>query len=279
MVNNLPILKKSTLIFTDLDGTFLNNDNFSFGKNLEITNEITKLGHFVIFNSSKTFAEIDNMFKDNNIQFPVICETGGGVYLPEDLVLNSGTSEYTTVFEAPKISQLYDDIAEICKGFEGEIQFFDKLSHNERIKLSNLESAGLILASKREFSMLFLWRSTEERLKILSNLLERINIRIIRGARFFHLCSDFDKGTSMIKLINEFKKIFPNKNFITIALGDSSNDMAMLKVADYPCIVKSPGNKNLYFSELSNDITISQLEAPKGWYECLDIVFKKIGGN
>ena len=58
MTNNFPILKKSALIFTDLDGTFLNNNNFSFGKNLDIAKEITELGHFIIFNSSKTFAEI-----------------------------------------------------------------------------------------------------------------------------------------------------------------------------------------------------------------------------
>lgn len=279
MANNLPILKKSALIFTDLDGTFLNNDNFSFGTNLDIAREITDLGHFIIFNSSKTFAEIDNLFKEQNIQFPIICETGGGVYLPKNLELTPYTNAYNIVYEASKLSKIREDIDEICEDFREEIQFFDELSHETQVKLSNLEPAGLILASKRVFSVLFIWRSTEERLMILSKLLKKINIKIIKGARFFHICSDFDKGTSMLKLINEFKNMYPKKEFISIAIGDSSNDMAMLKLADYPCVVKSTGNKKLSFSELSNDLIISKNEAPKGWFECLENVFTKIGAS
>jgi len=279
MTNNLPILKKSALIFTDLDGTFLNNDNFSFGKNLDIARELIELGHFIIFNSSKTFVEIDNFLYEQNIQLPIICETGGGVYLPKNLELTAYANEYHTVYEASKLLTIRQNIDQICEDFKDEIQFFDELSHDERIKLSNLEPAGLILASKRVFSMLFLWRSTEERLMILSNLLQKINMKIIRGARFFHLCSDFDKGRSMLTLINEFKNIYPDKEFISIAIGDSSNDIAMLKAADYPCIVKSTGNKKISFSELSNDLIISRNEAPKGWFECLENVFTKIGVN
>ena len=33
-------------------------------------------------------------------------------------------------------------------------------------------------------------------------------IRVIRGARFFHLCSKFDKGTAMVITMNKFKKIY-----------------------------------------------------------------------
>ena len=83
----------------------------------------------------------------------------------------------------------------------------------------------------------------------------------------------------MLKLINEFKNMYPKKEFISIAIGDSSNDMAMLKLADYPCVVKSTGNKKLSFSELSNDLIISKNEAPKGWFECLENVFTKIGAS
>ena len=141
MINNLPILEKSALIFTDLDGTFLDNDTFSFGTNLDIAKEITKLGHFIIFNSSKTFAEIDNLFKEQNIQFPIICETGGGIYLPKNLEITPYTNTYNTIYEASKLSCIRNDIEEIFEGFRDEMQFFDELSHNEQSKLSNLEPA------------------------------------------------------------------------------------------------------------------------------------------
>ena len=59
------------LIFTDLDGTFLSTENFSYGDNIELVNKITNLGNIVIFNSSKTFIEIKNFLSQNNLKIPL----------------------------------------------------------------------------------------------------------------------------------------------------------------------------------------------------------------
>lgn len=72
----------SALIFTDLDSSFLSKSDFSFGNNLDMTRQLFKEGHFVIFNSSKTFIELKNFSREQSFDLPFICENGGGIYSP-----------------------------------------------------------------------------------------------------------------------------------------------------------------------------------------------------
>ena len=71
------------IFLTDLDGTMLSNDNFSCDS---IKNDIINLlesGIIIIFNSSKTRMEIENISKSFGVIFPYICENGGEFILPE----------------------------------------------------------------------------------------------------------------------------------------------------------------------------------------------------
>ena len=54
---------KRYLIFTDLDGTLLNHENYSYGNNNKIITSITNNQHDLIFNTSKTFSESINLLK------------------------------------------------------------------------------------------------------------------------------------------------------------------------------------------------------------------------
>ena len=53
----------------------------------------------------------------------------------------------------------------------------------------------------------------------------------------------------------------------------------MLKLADYPCVVKSSGNKNISYSDLSVDTVFSSNPAPNGWRECIDNILNNIGDD
>ena len=80
----------------------------------------------------------------------------------------------------------------------------------------------------------------------------------------------------MLRLVNEYKKHYSSKNFITIAIGDSDNDLEMLNCADYPCIVKSSDNQNFVENIKSNNLFISNKQAPEGWAECINEAFASI---
>jgi len=77
---NYIIQNHTALIFTDLDATFLDKDNFSFANNVDIANKLVSSGNYVIFNTSKTFSEIINFFEKHTISFPFICENGAAIY-------------------------------------------------------------------------------------------------------------------------------------------------------------------------------------------------------
>ena len=260
------------LIFTDLDGTFLHNDDFSFGDNINLTKKLQKLGHSVIINSSKTFAEIYELLSRNNLTLPVICETGGGVYLPNDhpkINKESVYPGYTSLYEAPKISEIQSDLYSVLTDFKDDFDFFDDLDKKEQENLSNLKDDGLILASKRVFTKLIVWKSNMNKLTRLASILESLNLNIIKGARFCHLCSSFSKGKSMNLLTSYYKQKYRKKLFKTIAIGDSSNDIDMLMQADIPCIVNSIGNSKIDNKELLKNSIKSTSPAPLGWQECI----------
>ena len=61
---------------------------------------------------------------------------------------------------------------------------------------------------------------------------------------------------------------------LSISLGDSENDVSMLELTDYSCCIKTPKKKKLYLKKSFNNY-YSEKEAPFGWKESLEYVFKK----
>ena len=69
------------IIFTDLDGTLLNEESFSFKQIITFIKNLLKLDNlFIFFISSKTKEEMINLRKKMNINVPLIYENGAGIY-------------------------------------------------------------------------------------------------------------------------------------------------------------------------------------------------------
>ena len=67
-------------------------------------------------------------------------------------------------------------------------------------------------------------------------------------------------------------------NPYTIVVGDSPNDISMLKLSDQPCIIPLPNKENLIDFEMQNIIRAKNY-APKGWEEVIKSSLKKINLN
>ena len=72
------------IIFTDLDGTFLDSDTYSYENANNALNLIKKLKIPLIFCTSKTRAEIEFWREKVDIRDPFISENGGGIFIPKD---------------------------------------------------------------------------------------------------------------------------------------------------------------------------------------------------
>ena len=274
------LIKNMTLlIFTDIDGTFINNDTFDEGFNTETVSQLEQAQHLVVFNTSKTFDEVDYFQKRIKTSLSFICETGGGIYLANDhfKITESSRGMYQALHESGKINEYKDQIqSEINKNFRDDLTFFDDLSVDEQASLSGLSGYDLELASRRDFSILIKWKSTKSKYDEFKLFLKQFKLNLITGGRFSHICSEHDKGKATKLFIDKTKKFYNSSNIVTVAIGDSKNDFEMLNEVDFPCIVKSPHNHLLQNSLNGKNITFSDHEAPNGWVECIEKVITKI---
>ena len=267
------------LIFTDLDASFLNKSNFSFGNNMNITKKIFNDDNFVIFNTSKTFIELNYFFQQQSYDLPFICENGGGIYSPKRYFNNASHTRdgYNVIFESTKINKKISKIKRAILQIFGEhCTFYNDLNDFEKQKFSGLNEKELMNASRREFTELIIWKSDYENLIKFNDYLHTHDLKIIKGGRFHHISNNINKGISMLRLVNEYKKYYPSKKFVTIAIGDSENDLEMLNCVDYPCLVKSNDSQTFIKNIKSSNLFISDREAPEGWEDCVNQAFEQI---
>src|SRR5512139_1911126 len=74
---------KKLIVFTDLDGTLLDVNTYSFEKALPGLEQLRQRDVPLVFCSSKTRKEIEWYRRKLGNHHPFIAETGGGIYIPD----------------------------------------------------------------------------------------------------------------------------------------------------------------------------------------------------
>ena len=256
------------LIFTDLDGTLLDHVTYEWKEALPALNRCKESHIPVILVSSKTRAEIDLLRRKLSLTAPFISENGGGIFFPgktfeeppQGASFDKGLWRWSLGLP---YGQLVKGIREIREELGWSIKGFSDMSADEISRLTGLDEETSKLAAQREYDEPFI--ILEGQLLDEDVLIEaagRRGLTVTRGGRFYHLHGDNDKGRSMAKIISWYKRF--HGEVITIVLGDSLNDFPMLKLADYPIVVR--GKRD--FSKLKKLIprlTITREMGPKGW--------------
>ena len=76
---------KRYLIFTDLDGTLLDHENYSYGNNKKLISSIISKQNEIIINTSKTFSECKYLLKELKLtNMPFSTENGAVLYFPKN---------------------------------------------------------------------------------------------------------------------------------------------------------------------------------------------------
>ena len=78
-----------------------------------------------------------------------------------------------------------------------------------------------------------------------------MGLNILEGGRVMNLGDKIDKGYAVNKILKLTRNKLKSK-IHTIAVGDNSNDLSMLNVSEYPCVI---GNKNLKIKNKNNHFT------------------------
>lgn len=257
------------IIFTDLDGTLLDYDTYSFDKAGEVLTFIREQNIPLVPVTSKTAEEVRQIIKALNISHPFVVENGGGVFFPEAFPgefprTQSDNGYYVVHLSRPGI-QPPDVLNEISSQIGIRLRGFSNLSVEEIISYTGLSAEEAGKARQRQFSEPFILPPGESILKEITRLSYSYNYKIVIGGRFAHLIPiSSGKGNAVKFLLDFYKKQFPDSPVISIGLGDSYNDFDFLSITDISIIIR---NKGRILRSIKENWIVSQRPGVEGWAE------------
>lgn len=255
------------LIFTDLDGTFLNHHNYSFEESFKALQKIKEAEIPLIFTTSKTKAEVERLQQKVGISEPFIVENGAALFIPEDYQ-GFDLSMLRNYEDKKMISfgQSYTKVLEFYTLYKEELGMvgFSDMSDLEVANLTGLDMKSVMFAKQRDFTEPFILKD-ETKLEALQQLALGYKLKITKGGRFYHLMGELqDKGIAVIGTIELFENFYKDK-IQSIALGDSQNDTAMLEHVDVPVLIQKHDGSYLEI-DLPN-LQKSTYAGSEGWNE------------
>lgn len=253
------------VIVTDLDGTLLDHDSYSFAPAQPALAEIARRGYPLILNSSKTREELLALQRAIGLQQPFICENGAAVFLPE------GDTWHCHAFAPPRqqwLPWVHQLRADRGLAFQG----FSDWSADQLAALTGLTPDQAALAQERDFTEPLLWTGDEEARQQFEQLIAEKELRLVRGGRFFSLQGQFDKAQAMLWLRQHYQR---DGAVTMIALGDSPNDRAMLNAADIAVVIKSPQSDAITVKG-PRRIIRTQQPGPRGWQNAMTTIIGEL---
>lgn len=251
------------LVFTDLDGTLIDHDSYSWEPARPALEAIKKIGAGLVLSSSKTPMEIAELRTELDAeQWPAIVENGAGI-LPPFADGKIDPAAYQTLRQ--QLDELPNDLR---MNFVG----FGDLSVEEVSKNTGLGPADAALAKKRCFSEPGIWLGSESQKREFLERLAQKGITAKQGGRFLTLSF----GTDKVDQVRELVASYAPK--VTIALGDAPNDISMLEAADYGVVVANPKGAPLpeLQTEADGRIIRTQDPGPVGWNTAILQLLEKL---
>jgi len=244
-------LKTRWVVFTDLDGTLLDSATYSFGPARPALRSLREAGIPLVPCTSKTRAEMEPLRRALGVEGPAIIENGGGILEADGTLLALGPN-------GDRIFQAYDRLK---KRVGGVLRAFHEMSEAElsaETGLSRVEAEG---ARRREFDIPFAILGDATKIEpVLAREAAKLGLRITRGGRYFHLHGPADKGKALHRVMRRFR------GRRAAAIGDSANDLSMLKAAHRAYAVMTRSGK--HDPDLVRGISKLRLverPGPEGW--------------
>jgi mannosyl-3-phosphoglycerate phosphatase len=253
------------VVFTDLDGTLLAEDTYSFEAAQPALDRLAELGMPCVIVTSKTRAEVEALRIRLRNRHPFVVENGGAAFIPrgyfpfriEGAVSRDG-------YEVLEFGTRYAVIAKALDEASAEtgcaVRAFHALSDAEVGELCGLDLAAARLARMREYDEPFSIAG-QDRTNALLVALEQRGLRWTRGGRFHHAMGGSGKGQAVAALLALFRRAHPG--LVSAGLGDSPNDLEFLRLVDEAVIVRSHHSQADLVRQTGGVLTRER--GPRGW--------------
>ena len=238
------------VVFADLDGSLL-NENYEYDQIEPIIYHLLSLNVSIVFTSSKTKEEIVFYRKQLRINDPFIVENGSAILIPKNYFeINYEYTKQSLGYNVIELGTPYVIIREKLIATRNQtnanIIGFGDLTSEEIAKDSGLSLSLAQLSKKREYSEPFkiLDGNEKEVLKAISSK----GLCYTRGNRYLHAVGSCDKGKATSILKNLYLRQF--NRILSIGVGDSENDLTMLKIVDKPFYINKIVDKKTVWKEI-----------------------------
>jgi mannosyl-3-phosphoglycerate phosphatase len=256
------------VIFTDLDGTLLQEPGKSFAPALPALGRVREQAIPLVFCTSKTRAEVEVWRRALRNRDPFIVENGGAIYVPSGYFSHSlpyavRRDGYVVVELGTSHGKLLRALDIAASRSRCSIRSFHRASPAELAERFDLPLEHVHLAKKREYDEPFEILD-EDRAPHLLREIENQGLRWMRGGRLFHITGGNDKGFAVRLLAGFFRQSYGE--LTTIGLGDGPNDLEMLRAVHIPVVIDSP-----LAHQMREAIpqALAGREGPAGWNEAL----------
>ncbi|NIB39968.1 HAD-IIB family hydrolase [Pseudomaricurvus alkylphenolicus] len=273
--------KMQLMVFTDLDGTLLDHHSYSYEPALPMLERLQAAGVPVVFCTSKTRAEVEHLRKHIGNHSPFIVENGAAVFIPAEQLSATPqgarlVNDYWVRDFCPPRQHWLTLIEEVKPQFGGLFEHFAAMGDARVAELTGLNLVEAGRARAREYGEPLRWLGTDEELTAFSEWFGSRGARVLRGGRFVHLAGESDKGQALRWLTEQWRQREPDMPVVSIAAGDSHNDVAMLEAADYAVVVRSPVQEPPVLRGAGNSV-VSHKCGPEGWSEGVEHWLRHLG--
>lgn len=258
------------LVFTDLDGTLLDHETYSFEPARPALHRLQALGIPLIFTTSKTRAEIEGLRRRLGNTHPFISENGGALFVPAGYfpfapAAARRTATYDVIEYGARYEELTSALAKASQQSSCAIRGFSAMTPSEIAALCALPIDDAALAKHREYDEPFEILGSPAQAAALLAAIEQSGYRTTSGGRFHHILGNSDKARAVGELIALYRQA--HGEVMSIGLGDSPNDIEFLNIVDVPILVRSHSTGKIQAAVRLGRVTAAW--GPSGWNEAI----------
>lgn len=255
------------IIFTDLDGTLLDEASYSFEAARPALELIHAQGIPLILCSSKTRSELVSYRHQLPNDHPYISENGGGIFIPSGYFAAPREDPPSHVDQLISLGTPHTEIRRqfmaLRQSLGAKVRGFTDMAVDEVAALTGLPPAQAALAKERDFDEPFVFDGAPDP-KFLQAI-EDAGLHWTQG-RIFHIMGAHDKGLAVRRLLALYKQQYGTVS--SIGLGDSLNDLPLLQAVDRPVLVRHANGSFDPRIDIAG-LTRTHSPGPQGWNEAL----------
>jgi|WetSurMetagenome_2_1015567.scaffolds.fasta_scaffold65013_2 mannosyl-3-phosphoglycerate phosphatase len=267
------------VVFSDLDGTLLDHDTYSFEPAAEAIGLLRERGIPIVICSSKTRAEIEALQATMGIDHPFVSENGGALFVPRGYfpfqIAGGRRDGRHDAFEfSPRYARIVATLRARARASGAGVVGFADLSGEQLAAVCGLTLAQARLAKRRDYDEPFtVVEGGATARGALFGALRAAGLTCTSGSRFDHVTGSHGKGTA-VRVARELYARASGRPVLTVGLGDGLNDVSMFREVDVPVLVGSHSVPGV--ARLLRGISVARLterRGPEGWADAIaDIV-------